>query len=115
MNLERGLEHALRSDVAVFVIGLGREIKHRSIIDGTSLEEQLQLLARRTGGNAYFPRKARQLTGFYDRVADELKHQYSIYYSSTNQRRDGAWRRIAVRVPGRDVTVKAREGYYALR
>ena len=72
-------------------------------------------LARRTGGNAYFPRRARELSGFYDRVADELKHQYSIYYSSSNQRRDGAWRRILVSVPGRDVTVKAREGYYALR
>jgi VWFA-related protein len=109
------LEHALRSDVAVFVIGLGREIDHHSIIDGTSLEEQLSLLARRTGGNAYFPRRARELSGFYDRVADELKHQYSIYYSSSNQRRDCGWRRIAVSVPGRKLTVKAREGYYALR
>jgi len=114
-TFHQALEHALRSDVAVFVIGLGREIKHRSIIDGTSLEDQLSLLARRTGGNAYYPRKARQLSGFYDRVADELKHQYSIYYSSTNQRRDGAWRRIDVSVPRRNVTVKAREGYYALR
>ncbi len=109
------LEHALRSDVAVFVIGLGREIHHHSIIDGTSLEEQLSLLARRTGGNAYFPRRARELSGFYDRVADELKHQYSIYYSSSNQRRSGSWRRIEVSVPGRKFTVKAREGYYALR
>ncbi len=114
-TFHQSLEHALRSDVAVFVIGLGREIHHRSIIDGTSLEEQLALLARRTGGNAYFPRRARELSGFYDRVADELKHQYSIYYSSSNQRRDGRWRRIAVSVPGEKYTVKAREGYYALR
>jgi VWFA-related protein len=114
-TFHQALEHALRSDVAVFVIGLGREVSHRSIIDGTSLEEQLTLLARRTGGSAHFPRRARELTDFYDRVADELKHQYTIGYSSTNQRRDGAWRRIAVDVPGHNVTVKAREGYYARR
>lgn len=114
-TFHEALEHALRSDVAVFVIGLGREVHHHSIIDGTSLEEQLSLLARRTGGNAYFPRKARELSGFYDRVADELKHQYSIYYSSSNQRRDESWRRIAVTVPGRKYQVKAREGYYALK
>lgn len=114
-TFHQALEHALRSDVAVFVIGLGREIHHRSIIDGTSLEGQLSLLARRTGGNAYYPRRARELSEFYDRVADELKHQYSIYYTSTNQRRDGSWRRIAVSVPGGEYTVKAREGYYALR
>jgi len=114
-TFHQALEHALRCDVAVFVIGLGREIRHRSIIDDTSLEEQLSLLARRTGGNAYFPRRARQLADFYDRVADELKHQYTIYYSSSNQRRDGQWRRILVRVPGHRVQVKAREGYYALR
>lgn len=114
-TFHEALEHALRSDVAVFVIGLGQEIHHRSIIDGTSLEEQLSLLARRTGGNAYYPRRARELSGFYDQVADELKHQYSIYYSSSNQRRDGGWRRIAVRVHGKKYQVKAREGYYALR
>jgi len=114
-TFHQSLEHALRSDVAVFVIGLGREVGQRSIIDGTSLEEQLTLLARRTGGSAHFPRRARELTDFYDRVADELKHQYAIGYSSTNQRRDGSWRRIAVGVAGGNVRVKAREGYYALK
>ncbi len=114
-TFHQALEHALRNDVAVFVIGLGRKIHETGIISGHSLEELLSLLARRTGGSAHYPRRARELTDFYDRVADELKHQYSIYYSSTNQRRDGRWRRISVSVPGRKYGVKAREGYYALR
>ena len=52
----------------------------------------------------------------YDRVAEELRTQYTLGYVSANMRRDGKWRRIVVRTPGRaELQVRHKIGYYAPR
>lgn len=47
-------------------------------------------------------------------IADELRHQYTLEYYSTNERLDGAYRAITVRLrkPG-DFVIRARHGYLA--
>ena len=50
----------------------------------------------------HFPNSLSELDAVYDRIAEELRTQYSLGYVSWNGRRDGKWRRIVVRVPGRD-------------
>jgi len=42
-----------------------------------------------------------------------LSNQYLIGYQSTNRKRDGTWREIAVDLPGSTHTVRARQGYRA--
>jgi VWFA-related protein len=49
------------------------------------------------------------------RIADESRHYYLLGYTSTNAKRDGSFRKIAVEVAGRDLEVRARKGYYAPR
>ena len=46
----------------------------------------------------YFPNSISELDSVYDRIAEELRTQYSLGYVSSNKRRDGKWRRIVVRV-----------------
>ena len=46
-------------------------------------------------------------------IADELASQYTIGYASKNPRRDGAWRRIDVRVTRPNAAARTRRGYYA--
>lgn len=73
-------------------------------------------VTRDTGGQAHIVRSAGQLGSVYDQLADELRSQYSLGYVSSNPRRDGAWRRIIVRM--RDVLglrSRHRTGYYAPR
>jgi hypothetical protein len=54
--------------------------------------------------------------GRYDRVAEELRSQYTIGYVSGNERRDGKWRRIVVRTPTyEDLRIRHKIGYYAAR
>ena len=48
------------------------------------------------------------------RFVDELSHQYVLSYSPTNATRDGTWRAVTVEVPGRDVRLRARQGYRAI-
>jgi VWFA-related protein len=53
------------------------------------------------------------LAGGLRRIARESRHYYLVGYVSPNTKRDGAFRRIQVRVNRRGVTVRARKGYYA--
>jgi len=73
----------------------------------------MRTLAQETGGRAFFPAKIDDLVGVYAQIADELASQYTIGYTSGNQRRDGAWRRVVVQVARPSITPRAKKGYYA--
>ncbi len=78
--------------------------------------EQLQLLAEESGSAMYRARKLEDLQNVYAQVIRDLSTVYSIGYRPTNQRRDGAYRTIAVRLANRpDLTARTRRGYYAKR
>ncbi len=46
-------------------------------------------------------------------VAEELSHQYTIDYYPSNERRDGSYRKISVRVNRKGTKIRARQGYRA--
>src|SRR5262249_2543944 len=78
----------------------------------------LEEIAQLTGGKAFFPHSTAELEDATTRIAIELRRQYSIGYVPTNAQHDGHWHKIKVRVnPPRglpNLTVRAKEGYYAL-
>jgi Ca-activated chloride channel homolog len=74
----------------------------------------LKALAQDTGGRAFFPKAPAELKGVYERIAEELGSQYALGYVPTNERRDGAWRRVAVQVLAGDARPRTRTGYFAL-
>ena len=73
----------------------------------------LRRFAQQTGGRAFFPTEATQLAHIYAEIKAELSSQYSLAYESTNARRDGQFRRIAVRLDRTGVVARTRPGYYA--
>lgn len=90
----------------------------RESIFGESTSRQdfeLRTLATDTGGRAFFPVTLRDLSGIYGDIADELAHQYSLGYQSSNVSHDGAFRRIALRVIAPNVKWRTRTGYVAER
>ncbi len=84
----------------------------RALADG---ENNLAQLAQATGGRLYKPRGFDTLDSVYREVAEELRHQYALYYTPLNTARDGRFRRITVEVPNRQFQVTSRVGYYAPR
>lgn len=78
-------------------------------------EQNLGALTRSTGGRLYRPQSFRSLESVYAEIADELRHQYALYYTPTTPSRDGRFRRVRVEVQGRDYEVSTRVGYYAPR
>jgi VWFA-related protein len=70
-------------------------------------------LRSRPAADRFFPNKIDDLNGVYAQIADELASQYTIGYTSKNPRRDGAWRRIDVRVTRPNTAARTKRGYYA--
>ncbi len=73
----------------------------------------LHELADRSGGRLYEADTIYNLTQAFSNIAEELRHQYSLSYYPSNVKRDGAYRRVKVRVEKSGMIVRARDGYRA--
>lgn len=72
----------------------------------------MKSLSQETGARAFFPADVRELKAVYGTIATELASQYAIAYVPTNQRADGAFRRVLVSVTARpDARARTRSGY----
>jgi Ca-activated chloride channel homolog len=101
------------SDATVYAIGA---LEHQSAFTRNDQRMKLQQIAEVTGGQAFFPVAVRDLDSVYDKVVSEIRAQYTLGYLSTNDKTDGTWRKIEIKIvhkQGRDLRVRARRGYYA--
>jgi len=76
-------------------------------------EENLEQLAQATGGRLYKPRTFDALESTYAEVADELRHQYALYFTPLNKARDGTFRRVRVETSNPAYRPHTRVGYFA--
>ena len=76
-------------------------------------ERNLAELTAATGGRLYKPQSFHDLETIYTEVANELRHQYGLYYSPLNKKRDGQFRKVRVETVNPEFRVSARVGYYA--
>jgi len=108
------LELARRSGIGIYAIGLlSDDPAERNRVAFGEATYFLTSIARDTGGEAHFPASLARLSGVYQRIAEDLRCQYSLGYVSNNTTRDGKWRRIQVRTPGRrDLAIRNKLGYY---
>lgn len=111
VSFDEVLDLAKRSETSIYTIALrGADVQTKGFREA---EYVMKTLAQETGGRAFFPSRVEDLAGVYAQIADELASQYTIGYTSKNPRRDGAWRRIDVRVTRPNATARAKRGYYA--
>ncbi len=112
LPFEEVLDLAKRSETSIYAIGLRSG-------DGTApkgfkeAEFVLRQLSQETGGRVFFPNQVTELPAIYTQISDELASQYTVGYTSKNARRDGAWRRIVVRVNRQNTTARTKQGYFA--
>jgi VWFA-related protein len=111
VSFEEVLDLAKRSETAIYAIALrGADVQAKGFREA---EFVMRTLAQETGGRAFFPARIDDLVGVYAQIADELASQYTLGYTSGNQRRDGAWRRLVVQVSRASITPRTKKGYYA--
>jgi Ca-activated chloride channel family protein len=110
IEYEDVLELAKRSETAIYAIGLRQPETGRGKFK--EAEFVLRQLSQETGGRVFFPMTIAELPKIYEQISEELASQYSMAYSSKNPMRNGAWRRIDVRVNKPGLVARSRRGYY---
>jgi Ca-activated chloride channel homolog len=110
------LDLARKTEINIYAISLRpRRMQDRNAVKFSQAAHLLTALTQDTGGQVHFPNSLSELDAVYDRIAEELRTQYSLGYVSNNARRDGKWRRIVVRVPVReDLQIRHKLGYFAV-
>jgi Ca-activated chloride channel family protein len=114
LPFEEVLDLAKRSETAIYAIGLrSSEVGSSSNKGFKEAEFVLRQLSQETGGRTFFPTQAGDLPGIYGQISDELSSQYTVGYTSRNAKRDGAWRRVVVRVNRQNAVPRTKQGYFA--
>jgi Ca-activated chloride channel family protein len=75
----------------------------------------LKGFAEKTGGRFIATPGGPALRDAFTGIADELGNQYTISYHPLNQKRDGKWRTLEVKVKNDALTVRTRKGYRGLK
>jgi Ca-activated chloride channel homolog len=113
-SLEKMIREIQRTDTVIYTIGLlGQENKK----EAKRARKALEQIAAASGGLAYFPENVDDVHSICEQVAHDIRNQYILAYYSTNTRRDGTFRSVAVDViPPRGrgkLSARTRNGYYA--
>jgi Ca-activated chloride channel homolog len=103
------LKLADRSSILVYTIGIFDES------DRDRNPEVLRRLALATGGEAFFPQEFKDVVEICDRIARDIRHQYTLGYISSTAAPAGEYRsiRVVARAAGKNLLVRTRSGYTA--
>ncbi len=99
-----------RSDVVTYTVGLFDEY------DRDRNPGVLKQLAKASGGEAFFPKRVRDVTNVLQAVSRDIRNQYSIGYVPMNGKQDGTYRKVTVKLTGPHADrwiVRTRMGYFA--
>jgi Ca-activated chloride channel homolog len=112
-SLAQAIDEAKRSQVAVYTVGLLSES------GGQKAEDSLVRIAEASGGRAFFPITVDEARADMERVAHDLREQYTLGYVPSSASRAGEWRSVRVEItPPRGLprnaklTANYRHGYY---
>lgn len=104
------------SDVVAYSVGIlnGNDSSSSTGMQGQAFLDEISSV---TGGKAFYPQTDVEMDEIFERIALELRNQYTIGYIPKDFQPDGKWRKVKVKVkPPRGLprlSVRGREGYYA--
>ena len=110
-TLKDAIEMAQRYDVTIF----GISTKNFKGIDTGMVEssddKELRRLCEETGGQVFLPSQKMELFRSFTQVANDLRQEYVLFYTPTNQAKAGKKREIRVKLVGADGRLYHKEGY----
>jgi VWFA-related protein len=101
------------SDVTMYALG---SLQNQSSSVRNKAQMELQRFTAMTGGQAFFPTSIKELDALYEKIEKEIGARYTLGFISTDERADGSWRPVEVKVkrPGlKGAKIRTRPGYYA--
>jgi len=125
-GLLESLAQAQKSDSVIFAIFTGNPWPSENLRD-LAAERALESLTKETGGELFKPRLSdggrpgeesdeaslKELERTFSDLAERLRTQYVLGFYSTNEKRDGSFRKLDVRIKKPNYVARARTGYYA--
>ena len=107
------------ADVQMYAMGVFEPVPYLGISDAElSGPRLLSQISEQTGGRAFAAADDEDLPGIATKIGIELRNQYVLAYSPTNQERNGKYRKVEVKLkpqPGLPpLKARWRLGYYAL-
>ncbi|MBC7911635.1 MAG: VWA domain-containing protein, partial [Pyrinomonadaceae bacterium] len=121
-TLAEAIDIAQRTETTIFAISTkaGFSGSVPGVEAGTVKDEGdriLEKLCAETGGAAFFTGDVLALERSFTRISKELRTKYVITYKPTNERYDGSFRNVEVRLKnkGDGWKVRTRRGYTAIR
>jgi Ca-activated chloride channel family protein len=90
------------SQVQIYAVGFVNNLSSQPDADGINrrgkAEAFLTRLTRETGGKVYFPNSIEELAQIASDISGEMRTQFQVSYTPTNENRDGTFRRIKVEI-----------------
>ncbi|HWZ51753.1 MAG TPA: VWA domain-containing protein [Granulicella sp.] len=113
-TLKTATEAAQKANAIIYVILIADRGFYSGFGMGYSGDRDMEKLAGDTGGRVInVGNNGKKLEEAFDQIQDELRTQYLLSYTSTNDKEDGTFRTIKLAC-GKDAKVQARRGYYAI-
>jgi len=114
-KLKQVLTAVQESKMIVYTVGLLSQ--DTETVFGDEGKKALKQLAEAGGGASFFPKSEAEVQEVCRRIARDLRNQYTIGYRPSNDKLDGSFRKVIVKVtPPKTVpkvTVHTKKGYYA--
>jgi Ca-activated chloride channel family protein len=111
-SFEEAMRKAIAAGVAIYSVDLSDSaLYRRSVRDSGG--EVLKALSSRTGGRHFITPGGSKLREAFEQTVEELRNQYTITYEPLNERQDGRWRSIEVKLKQPELNIRTRQGYYA--
>ncbi len=112
LRIQDAIEAAQKADAICYVILIADRGFYGGF--GYSGDSEMHKLAEATGGRVIeVGNKQDKLKAAFDQIQNELRSQYNIGYTPTNNKLDGSYRKLQIKAKG-DYKVQARQGYYAI-
>jgi VWFA-related protein len=113
-RINDAIEAAHKADAMCYVLLIADRGFYGGFGMGYSGDREMRKLAEETGGRVIdVGNSEKKLKEGFDQIAAELRSQYSVGYTPTNNKHDGTFRKVQIRAKA-DYKIQARAGYYAL-
>jgi VWFA-related protein len=110
VSLEKAVESAHRSDAIIYGI---HYLDPRAYGGFGGSDHDLKRMSEDTGGRVFRVDRRNTLEVIFNQIQEEMRSQYAIGYTPTNDTRDGSFRKVEIRAADRRLKVQARKGYFA--
>src|ERR1035438_9188024 len=113
LTRNQAIEAAQKSDAVIYSIDYSDPRAYFGFGGGGG-EAELRKMSDETGGRGYKVDRKHTLEDVFKELQDEMRSQYSIGFTPTNEVKDGGYRHLEVRLGNKDLKAQARKGYYAI-